>query len=460
MMASFAASGAAKHLTFLLGAGASTASGLPDWDELALRLLLRSGAVADPEAAKLLVSRQDPLLVAESSRKAGGDDWNGMVQSALYDGVTDPTPSALHVATSGYLLDGEGGDTTLITLNFDTLLEDAIRQDTTVPVESRADGGSGPDAYLVHHLHGVVSSSGVLDVVLTLSDFNELLGDDSSWQVSLLKEAVRRGGLVIVGTSYRDPDVRRWLHLALAEQPNEHAAIVMLTREGFALSRGEFRLVKDALAGQWEAIGLTPVILEDFTDAAQIVRELRHVHDHGYRSPQERAGMIWDAHAERFDVLQDAYSDQLATDADALREVLGVESLNLTLWLADADGHLARWASQDRRYRSGTDLRMIDSGHDSWWVAGRALGAQTVRFQDLEPRSGRRWTTVLAVPVRVEHSGLPDFATAVISVGLPGSAENYADPETAWLTTILEIANEWSGRLVQSLDPAAVTTLN
>jgi len=45
MMDLFQDSGAEKNTTILLGAGASTTSGLPDWDELAMRLLVRSGSV-------------------------------------------------------------------------------------------------------------------------------------------------------------------------------------------------------------------------------------------------------------------------------------------------------------------------------------------------------------------------------------------------------------------------------
>lgn len=450
MMGQFAQSGADKHLTLLLGAGASTSSGLPGWDELAIRLLLRSKSVATRESAALLVERQDPLLVAEAARRTPGANWNRSVQAALYDGTTALTPSALHVAAAAHLLAGDEDDTTLVTLNFDTLLEGAIRDGTAEPVEARIDDQRPAGVHTVHHLHGIVAPDQVNGIILTLSDFNELLGDPSSWQLALLRRAVRDGALVIAGTSYRDPDLRRWLHVALAEQPREHAALVLLARQGFELSRADFRDVEVALAHQWRAVGLDPVILEDFADAAQIVRELRHVHDDEYRSPQERARFIWDAHSYSFGILQAEYSDLLAADADVLRDVLDVDQLNVTLWLADAEGHIARWAAQDRLYRAVEDLRLVDSGHDSRWIAGRALGGENILFQDLDTGGTRRWSTVLAVPIRVEYSGLPEFATAVISVGLPGKAKDYEPSATVWLDTILTVANSWSARLVEA----------
>lgn len=62
-MSQFRASGSKDHLTILLGAGASTSSGLPDWDTFASRLLVSSGAVADSEIAELLMARHEPSRV-------------------------------------------------------------------------------------------------------------------------------------------------------------------------------------------------------------------------------------------------------------------------------------------------------------------------------------------------------------------------------------------------------------
>src|SRR5690606_20265349 len=110
--------------------------------------------------------------------------------------------------------------------------------------------------------------------------------------LGLLRNAVQRGALMIVGTTYRDPDLRRWLHVALSDNTQQHGALVLLARQGFELSREQFRQVETALADQWRSAGLEPVVMEDFADAAQIVRELRHVHLDGYSAPRERARAI------------------------------------------------------------------------------------------------------------------------------------------------------------------------
>lgn len=178
--------------------------------------------------------------------------------------------------------------TSLVTLNFDTMLEHAIEQEGSTATSS-VDGTTAPDGYTVHHLHGVITPQQTKAVVLTLTDFTDLIANSQSWQLSYLRTAVERGALIIAGTSYRDPDVRQWLHLALQNKPDGHAALVLLAREGFALTKDEFADVEQALSDQWSAVGLQPVLLQDHADAAQIIRELRYLRTTNYLAPQQRA---------------------------------------------------------------------------------------------------------------------------------------------------------------------------
>jgi hypothetical protein len=450
-MAPFKASGCDKHVTLLLGAGASTSSGLPGWDTLAARLLFESKSVKTMEAAEKLVKRQDPLLVAEGARAALKDRWDQRVRNALYKGLGVLSPTALHLAAAGHALANDPDDTTIITLNFDTLLEDAIEIDSPGLSDSRVDATRPSDKHAVHHLHGIASTKASQDVVLTLTDYNELLGDPNCWQQDLLTASAAQGAIVIAGTSYRDPDVRRWLHVALEGAPADNAALVLLARQAFGVSRDEFEGIQHALVDQWESAGLSAVILEDFTDAAQIIRELRHLHAPNYKAPQQRAARLWQEHVSKFDALQELYSDALLADAELLRDAFDAEQLNVTLWLADGAGSVARYASQDRRYRSIDDVRRVPSGHDSKWSAGKALGAESIDFNNLGDGTTSRWGTVFTVPIRVSVDGLPDMATAVLSVGLPDKAESYEASRAMWFDLALDIANAWTERLVDSM---------
>jgi hypothetical protein len=443
----FRESGLETYTTFLLGAGASLTSGLPGWDDFAVKLLLQSGSVPSAEVAQILLDRQDPLIVVEAARMAFGAKWNQKLRVALYEGISNLAPSPLHLAAVGHFLSRDGEDSSLATLNFDTLLERVIENETGGRALSLVQSSPDNDHYGVHHLHGVITPQRTEAVILTLSDFSDLMADRESWQLKYLQSALAKGVLIIAGTSYRDPDVRQWLHAALRNKPKKHNAMVLLTRQSFSMSKREYADLQSALGDQWRAVGLQPVLLEDHSDAAQIIRELRHVTLDSYQAPQQRSRILWTAHATRFDELQALYVNQLEQDAVTLRDVLDVDRLNLTLWLANGDGGIVRWATQDRVYRDRSSLRIVSTGYDSDWIAGKALGVDEVLFQDLAEGTTRRWRSVLAAPIPVPHPKFPSHSAAVLTVGLPNEAAHYEPSTMMWAEPLSDIADEWGLRL-------------
>lgn len=260
-----------------------------------------------------------------------------------------------------------------------------------------------------------------------------------------------RGALVIAGTSYRDPDVRQWLHAAQEQAPEEHAALVILAREGFALERKDFAAVESSLRAQWEAVGLRPVIVDDHSDAAQAIRELRFVNEPDYLAPQQRAKIVWDHHAAEFATLQPQYVRYLAENASQLKSYFGVESLSVSLWLSDGDGRLARWAADDRVYASVSAVRTISTGYDSPWVAGQALSRDELLIQDINLEKTRRWKSVAAAPIAADHPKWPAMSSAVITVGLPGTAQEYESSSYLWTQGLTGVINSWNARLTSAV---------
>ncbi|MFL0536476.1 SIR2 family protein [Micrococcus luteus] len=151
----------AEDLGLLLGAGASAAAGLPDWNTLALDLLTHSGAIDDRDTAQALLAGQDPALLAEAAR-AATDDWPELVRSVLYGIEGEPEPAVLHLAAAALAMQ-RNRTVRLLTMNFDQLLEKALRQALEEvgqerTVVSRAAGArqAKKDDLEVHHLHGLV----------------------------------------------------------------------------------------------------------------------------------------------------------------------------------------------------------------------------------------------------------------------------------------------------------------
>ncbi|TYP87432.1 SIR2 family NAD-dependent protein deacylase [Blastococcus xanthinilyticus] len=442
----------AGQVSVLLGAGASAAAGLPDWNSLATQLLQLSGTIDDEETARAFLAGQDPSLAAEAAR-AGASDWLELVRSALYPpSVGEPEPAALHFAVASLAAPRLVGEVGLFTLNFDLLIERAL-QDALEEVGSGAgvhardteDDRAPRGDFEVHHLHGYlgqdVAETG--EIVLTLSDFTKLSAQPSPWQRAALQEALSRGPLVLAGTSYRDSDIRQWLHELLATRPDK--GFILLAREGLGLSRQQFDLVKDALVTQWASIGVSAVLVQDYSDAAQAIRELSTLTEPGYQAPKVRAGALWDAIRGDFAQLQQEHSDQLADDLTRLRPLLG-DDANMTLWLADGAGQIVRWSSHDRLYRSPAQLRRVPVGHDSPWIAGQCLGRSEILARDLsEAMSTRRWHSVVAAPCVADLPGGPPLPTAVLSSAATTPLED--QDLDAWAAVLAELSEEWAERL-------------
>lgn len=389
--------------------------------------------------------------MAVEAVRAGRDDleWAELVRECLYDNTT-PFPSALHLAVARLVALRPEDSTRLFTLNFDTLLEQAIESALIEVGRSSASfprGSATPrapaGAVEVHHLHGVVPESPeapVRDVILGLSDYTAL--SSSPWQRGELEQALQRGPLIMAGTSYRDPDIRNWIYSLTRDRGHGQVA-VLIARAGLGLSRPQYVSVTSALVEQWNRVGVRPILLQDHADAAQILRELSSLHDDGYMPPRQRARALWGRCMANFDDLQRAHADALAHDRNVLQEKLGSDA-NVTLWLADGSGHLVRWSSPDRVYKSVDELRRVPLGFDSPWIAGQCLAVDDVMAKEPaeDPGETRRWRSVVASPVTVTLPGGPPLATAVISSATSDRLD--AHDLDGWSASIEEAANRWS----------------
>lgn len=449
----FAALGGDARLTFVLGAGASVPSGLPTWNALARRLVRSTGLARTDAAASALISKdQDPTIALEAAHALAGEDWATRLNEALYDGLPagGPSPSPLHLAAAGHWA-AAPDHTRLATLNFDTLLEDALLATPVTQVVIGADGEEVDDVVTVHHLHGAVFDGKAYDPVVGYRDFTRLIADPEPWQRAFLAEALRQGPLLLAGTSYRDPDIRHWLDGILHDgvRKPKFPALVTIVREDLGLDRQSFGEIDDALEAEWRAIGLDVVTVQDFVDVAVVIRELHHVGRSGYRTPSERARDVWAAHRLRMAELQHSYAESLRSDATAVADAIGAPVVRPTLWLANAQGRLARWASEGVSYEGVRHLKLVPTGHDSPLIAGEAIGSEEIKLKDV-PRDDRvlpTWKSVLAIPIFASDGIHPDFATAVLTFGLSRTGSTLMSRQDAWRGVAETLSKAWGTRL-------------
>lgn len=454
-MAKFSAIADNVHLTILLGAGASLPSGLPNWKEFARRVATISGLVTSTDAADILLSNQDVTIVLEAARKNAGTDWVRYLNEALY-GVSEQgsEPSPLHLAVVDHF-QKSSEKTTLSTLNFDVLLEIALAKTGEADVAVGFKGLEDPVTPTVHHLHGAIFNDSAYEPIVSFKDYANLMWDSEAWQHPFLSAALKRGPLLLAGTSYEDPDIRHWLHRIIKHERPVHPALVTIVREGLELSREEFATVEAALVLEWESIGLTALPLHDFVDVASVIRELQYVGLPEYRSPQERAQAVWKAHNGDFQALQSHYSEALASDASLISKALGTRAQRGTLWLANGNGMLARWASEGTEYRAVKYLKTVPTGHDSPWIAGEAIATEIVTFKDIErdKQAKPSWRAVLAIPILVGDGKSPDFASAVLTFGLSKTVNTILNRTGGLPSIVEELSTIWSNRLSQVAFP-------
>lgn len=450
IMAQFDALREGSHLTFLLGAGASAPSGLPDWDEFAVRVAVASGVVPSREAGALLIDKQDPMIVLQGARQRAGASWESILSNALYAGpeARERQPSSLHLAAAGHY-ETAPTSTTLATLNFDTLLERALMADSGRDVYSSTTEEAGPGGVTVHHLHGIIDGDLVIDPVVSFTDYADRVASLEAWQRPFLERALDRGPMLIAGTTYRDPDLRHWLHTITADPKNRHTSIVTVVREGLRLTREEFAMLDDALIAEWQSIGLEALALQDFADVAGVIRELAYASLPDYRAPSERARQVWVKHNRRLAALQVEYAAALEHDAESMAEAIGATAHRGTLWLAAPNGKLARWASASTQYQSAKQMKRVPTGHDSPWISGEAMGAETVRLKDIakDDRVTPHWRSAIAIPIMVSDGVLPSFAAAVVTFGLESTAVAAWERQEMWEATARDLSRDWGTRL-------------
>lgn len=440
------------HVGVLLGAGASAAAGLPDWNTFAVELLTTSGAITDRATAKAFLAEQDPAIVAEAAKNAASSEWSTLLKTALY-GEAPASPAPLHNATAA-LAGALGHDAiSLFTLNYDNLLEVALHDvleelghSTEVFPRRSARPRASRGNFEVHHLHGYLppDADDATSVILTLSDYNVLGQQNPAWQASALAESVQKGPLILAGTSYRDPDIRQWIH-HLTSDDSGAEVLVFLAREGMKLDRVQFRHIENALKAQWSALGVQVIATHDYEDAAQALRELPHINELGYQVPSARAATQWEKQLADFSTWQRADSEELEHDLKTLREQLPNFD-NLTLWLADGEGGLVRWSANDRIYRHPDHLRRAVPGHDSAWIAGQCLGRNDILVKQVDkPASTARLHSVAAAPVVPELPGGPPLPSGVISAASTSPTEDVLVDEVD--AAFAELSEKWSLRL-------------
>lgn len=231
------------EVLFIAGAGVSMPAGLPSFEQLVkavyerldgsvFRVIDDGSEINDPrnadlnhqQIAEILRYRRRDFDVVLGMLERRVDDKpssSSRVRAAIADILRDPPRSPAPIHKVLMRLSERGGEPTIITTNFDMLLQQSMPRKRRA--ETYALGGiprpsRRPDFNGVLHLHGVMADNGkrACELVVTDQDFGEFYMRRRGIP-DFIYDAARLFHLVLVGYSADDPPMRYLLNAVAAD---------------------------------------------------------------------------------------------------------------------------------------------------------------------------------------------------------------------------------------------------
>mgnify|MGYP001469378573 CR=1 FL=1 len=322
-------------LRILVGAGSSIASGLPNWSTFNRRLvsnffsrstlaeclgsikeidvngkeimsLLTHKVYEDEELRALEQAFEDEFgkdamidllrdQISEIARLcATKDSAENLFDSYLHEALyKDANPrnklQPLHYELACAAL-GNTEERTLYTINYDDLLEDALRTvlrasgKETKGVKSIAQGNVG-DLSVVH-LHGYLPRSGRRSKGKIILSERDYLSDSEGWADNILKNLIQFDDtdLLLVGTSLSDPRIKRLLHKRLeakklaGKDRGKVYAILSRNQGGDSIDLAQKRakeIVKAYSELYWKSWDISVIFIDNYELVPCLIRQIR-----------------------------------------------------------------------------------------------------------------------------------------------------------------------------------------
>jgi hypothetical protein len=299
-------------LTIVVGAGVSMNAGLRSWSEL-IRQMIRQ--IDDPRLRSMaekdnsdLMRKAEIVLQLVKARDPGKPDHE-IVRMALYPENFDASPGRLALSIAR-LVAAKRGPVTIITTNFDVLLEKALESYfepdmiRSFGLESiadwrawQSDGGVG-----VLHVHGVVRQSGRQSTRLVLTESQFFRSAAEVRQV--IYESLLDSCSLFVGLSMSDPNLVGPIY-ELANQDRSESRFALVVPERIAGEDADASVHYAIESGKFmeNKLRLKIVFLKSYSQLDQAVSDLslRIVEPVRYRRrPADRSpSLVYEARLAR-----------------------------------------------------------------------------------------------------------------------------------------------------------------
>lgn len=215
--------------SFILGAGVSVDAGLPSWDNLLKRLIVKAkkdhklemdqgdydSLFKDCGSSSIILGRLIQTLFHEDEEK-----FKNAIHQALYQGETyQPGNLAKAICNLIKYKYDQKLMTSIITYNYDDLIEQGLSQMklVNIPVFSAQRQASYVPVY---HVHGFLPKgySKYSTLVLSEKEYHDIYKEAYHWSNVEQLHAMQRSVCFFIGLSMTDPNLRRLLDIAYGER--------------------------------------------------------------------------------------------------------------------------------------------------------------------------------------------------------------------------------------------------
>lgn len=234
-----------QDMVLFLGAGVSIDGGIPLWSTLikTLHVSMLNRLTEDKnlslEQRKMMQElaldneMESPLMQMRYIRSGfSNEEYYKMVHAALYDQNIHLDTDLLNaIAQISMAQRGGGGIKSVVTYNFDDLLEQKFEQ-SGIPAHIiyNEKGRQKVNKLNVYHVHGYLprdysKTSDEPNLIFSEEDYHRVYRDAYSWSSLVQLNALRENTCLFIGCSLSDPNLRRLLDVAVRgdETPRHYA---------------------------------------------------------------------------------------------------------------------------------------------------------------------------------------------------------------------------------------------
>ncbi|NOR70949.1 MAG: TIR domain-containing protein [Methylomarinum sp.] len=279
------------RLTLVCGAGVSVGAGISSWNNLLLGLLEKMMAsISNNENLSLKVSDANEfqkrygssaLIIGKYLKSNLGKDFSSELRDALYQNNPDTSDIIEAVVElSRPKRDGKPLDS-LITFNFDNLIEEALEKNRVTHKAIYTEGMRSKSSELpIYHVHGYLPRKGRIlkdkDIVFSEDAYHSQFIDPFSWSNLIQLNKLSQNTCLFIGLSLTDPNLRRLLDVANRKNPNKFINHYII-KKTLSPKNGKDRV--DDLAEFLEEqdaneLGLNVIWVNEFKEIAPIVKSI------------------------------------------------------------------------------------------------------------------------------------------------------------------------------------------